>query len=149
MFLDLSLAILHHLLIFLLAAMLAAEFVLLRPGLAGRDLHRLGQVDAAYGGLALAVIVVGVLRVFFGLRGWDFYAASPAFWLKMGAFLLTGLLSIPPTLRIASWRREAANTSGVHVVPEAELRRARRFVGYGAVAFAFIPVFAAMMARGY
>ena len=44
---DLLLAIAHHLLIFALVAVLAAETVLVRPGLTGNALARLGGIDRA------------------------------------------------------------------------------------------------------
>ena len=65
---DLILAIGHHLAVFLLVAIFAAEFALLRPGLAGARVGQLARIDAAYGGVAALVIVVGVLRVIFGAR---------------------------------------------------------------------------------
>lgn len=148
MIVDLLLAILHHVLVFTLAAALAAEFVLLRPGLAGRDLKLLGHIDGAYGGIALGVVVVGVLRIFFGLRGWEFYVYNTSFWAKMVAFAAVGILSIRPTLRILSWRRAAAHASGIYIVPDSEVRAVRRYIRMEAMVFVLIPIFAAMMARG-
>ena len=84
---DLLLAIAHHLLFFALIAILAAETVLVRPGLAGDTLKRLGRLDAAYGGLAGLILIVGFCRVFFGLKGWEFYIYNWVFWAKIAAFL--------------------------------------------------------------
>jgi len=148
MFVDLILAIAHHLLIFALAAALAAEFVLVRPGLAGRDVKLVGHIDQAYGGLAGVVIVIGVLRVIFGLKGWEFYVYNWAFWAKMAAFAATGLISILPTARILSWRKAAEASPGIYVVPDNEIAAVRRYVRLGVATFLLIPVFAAMMARG-
>ena len=50
--------------------------------------------------LAMLIIVVGVGRVLFGLKGWEFYVYNWAFWAKMAAFALVGLLSIQPTIRL-------------------------------------------------
>ena len=100
---DLLLAIGHHLAVFLLVAILAAEFALLRPGLGGPRIGQLARIDAAYGGVATLVIVVGVLRVIFGASGWDYYVGNYAFWAKMAAFLAVGLLTIQPTLAIRRW----------------------------------------------
>ncbi|MEX0957241.1 MAG: DUF2214 family protein [Rhizobiaceae bacterium] len=144
---DLLLAIAHHLLVFSLAGVLFAEFILLKPGLSGRNLSILGNLDRAYGGLALAIIVVGVGRVMHGLKGWEYYVYNDAFWAKMGAFLVVGLLSIPPTIRIIKWRRDAGSSSG-HVVPDSEIASMRRYLHAELAVFALILVFAAMMARG-
>ena len=107
---DLLLAILHHFLVFSLAGLLAAELVLLRPGLSGPNLGLLGRIDGAYGGIAVAVIVVGICRVIYGLKGWEFYVSNHAFWAKMAAFVVVGLLSIRPTMRILAWRRSGAGS---------------------------------------
>lgn len=144
---DLLLAIAHHLLVFSLAGILFAEFVLLKPGLAGRNLSLLGRLDGAYGGIAMAIIIVGVCRVIFGLKGWEFYVYNHSFWAKMGAFVVVGLLSIPPTMRIVRWRKAAAAAAD-HVVPDAEIAGAKRFLHAELAVFLLIPVFAAMMARG-
>ncbi len=104
---DLLLAIAHHLLIFALVAVLAAETVLVRPGLTGNALARLGGLDRAYGILAGLIIIVGFSRVFFGLKGWEFYIDYWVFWAKLAAFAGVGLLSIRPTMRILEWSRKA------------------------------------------
>lgn len=148
MFIDLILAIAHHLLIFILAAALAAEFVLVRPGLSGRDIKLVGHIDQAYGGLAGAVIVVGVLRVIFGLKGWEFYVYNWVFWAKMAAFAATGIISLLPTARILGWKKAAAASPGIYVVPDTEIAAVRRYVRLGVAVFLLIPLFAAMMARG-
>ena len=145
---DLILAILHHLLVFLLAAVIAAEFVLIRPGLSGRDLTRVGVMDGIFGGLAMAIVVVGVCRVIFGLKGWEFYVHNHSFWAKMIAFVLVGILSIKPTMAILRWRKAARAAPEAYVVPEGEIASVRKFVHAEAMVFLLIPVFAAMMARG-
>ena len=144
---DLLLAILHHLLVFSLAGVLLAEFVLLKPGLSGRNLSLLGNLDRAYGGLAMAIILVGIGRVVYGLKGWEYYVYNHAFWAKMGAFLIVGLLSVPPTIRIIKWRRDAGS-SNAYAVPDGEIASMRRYVHGELAFFALILVFAAMMARG-
>ena len=139
---DLLLAILHHFLVFSLAGILAAELALVRPGLTGSSLGLLGRIDGAYGGVAMAIIVVGICRVLFGLRGWEYYVSNHAFWGKIVAFVIVGLLSIRPTMRIIAWRR-----SGTGVVPEAEILAVRSWIK-GEVFLALVLVFAAAMARG-
>jgi putative membrane protein len=145
---DLILAIAHHLCVFTLAGLLIAEVALLRPGIAGERIKQIGTVDAAYGAMAGLVIVVGVLRVIFGDKGAEYYIHNWAFWLKMAAFLIVGLLSVPPTLAILGWRRQFRDNPGFTPDPLL-VGRLRRFFAGEIVAFAFIPAFAAAMARGY
>ena len=145
---DLFLAIAHHLAVFSLVALYAAEFTLLRPGLSGPRLHQLARIDAAYGGMAGLVIVVGIVRVIFGAAGWEYYVANHAFWGKMAAFLVMGLLTIPPTMAIRNWLKASA-TDERYAPPAMEIARSRRFVHLQAGMLLLIPIFAAAMARGY
>jgi len=145
---DLILAIAHHLVVFLLVAIFAAEFALLRPGLAGARVGQLARIDATYGGVATLVIVIGVLRVIFGASGWEYYVANYAFWAKMAAFLVMGLLTIQPTLAIRRWDK-AGRTDAGYAIPAAEIAASRRYVHLQAGVLVLIPVFAAAMARGY
>lgn len=145
---DLLLAVGHHLAVFLLVAIFAAEFALLRPGLAGPRIGQLARIDAAYGAVAGLVIVVGVLRLFFGAASWQYYLANHMFWGKMGAFLILGLLTIPPTLAIRKWAQASRDTAS-YAVPESEIAANRRFIHLQAGVLLLIPIFAAAMARGY
>jgi putative membrane protein len=145
---DLVLAILHHLLVFSLAGIIAAEFVLIRNELSASTLSRLARIDRHYGLLALLIIVVGVARVYWGLKGWEFYVYNWVFWAKMAAFAGVGLLSIVPTVRFIAWSRQAATDPGWRV-PEAEYASVKTYLRWEAIVFLLIPVFAAAMARGY
>jgi len=146
--LDLLLAITHHLAVFSLVAIFAAEFALLRPGLSGARLGQLARIDAAYGIMAVLVLLAGIGRVIFAAKGWDYYASNHAFWGKMGAILVVGLLSVPPTLSIRRWVKSGGGAE-TYAPPPNELSASRRFVHLQALGFLFIPIFAAAMARGY
>jgi putative membrane protein len=145
---DLVLAILHHLLVFSLAGIIAAEFVLIRNELSVSTLSRLARIDRHYGMVAMLVILVGASRVFWGLKGWEFYVYNWVFWAKMAAFAGVGVLSIVPTMRFIAWNRQAVADPGWRV-PEAEYASVKTCVRWEAVVFLLIPVFAAAMARGY
>jgi putative membrane protein len=147
MYTDLILAILHHILIFALAAVIAAELVLVRPGLKTETLGMLGRIDGGYGLIAMLIILVGIGRVFFSLKGWEYYIYYWAFWAKMAAFLVVGLLSIRPTMRFIAWRK-AVTGDPAFAVSEAEIRGVRSYLHAEAAVFILIPIFAAIMARG-
>lgn len=100
---DLALAVLHHVLVFGLAVMLALELAALRAS--SPDLRRLARLDAGYGLTAVLVLAIGAARVVWGGKGWAFYEANPFFWIKIGLFAVIGLISILPTIRILKWRR--------------------------------------------
>ena len=144
---DAILAILHHLLAFGLAAIIAAEIAMVRPGLTASGLKRLGIVDAHYGAMAGLIIIVGVFRVTHGIKGPDAYVPNPVFWAKMAAFAVVALLSIVPTVTIIRWRMRG-KIEPAFCPFEEEVKRIRAFLVAELAVFALIPVFAALMARG-
>ncbi|MHA6299538.1 DUF2214 family protein [Devosia sp. CAU 1758] len=145
---DLVLASAHHLAVFTFVALFAAKFSLLRPGLSGKLVTQLAKLDAAYGGVAGLVIVVGILRVVFGATGYEYYLGNHAFWGKMAAFLVMGLLTIPPTMAFRRWAK-AGEGQADYAPPASEIATNRRFLHLQAGILLLIPIFAAAMARGY
>lgn len=144
---DLILAVVHHFLAFSILGLLAAEVTLLRPGLSGERLGLLARLDGLYGLGVMALIVVGIGRLLWGLKGWEFYLASGSFWAKMTFFAAVGIVSIQPTRKILGWRRSARAAPGF-APAVGEIAGVRRLVMAELALFAFIPAFAAMMARG-
>lgn len=145
---DFLLASVHHLIVFGIAAVLAAELALMRPAaMSPHTVRLLGRFDAVYGGLAMAILAVGFARVWFGAKGADFYLHNPVFWAKIGAFLVVGLLSIRPTLRMLAWQK-ALRLDAAFVPPAQEIGALRRQLLIEIHVFALIPIFAAAMARG-
>ena len=143
---DFILASLHHLLAFGLVAMLVTQSVLLSRSVDGTALKRLAGVDRGYGMVATLLLVVGLMRVFQGIKGEDFYLHNPWFHAKIGCFVLVGLLSILPTLRFVRWRKALRADAGF-VPPAAEVAAMARIIRFELVLVAAILVFAAMMAR--
>ncbi|MBV9063432.1 MAG: DUF2214 family protein, partial [Alphaproteobacteria bacterium] len=127
---------------------LGFELGAVRGGMTAKDISRLARADAWYGVLAAAIFAVGFSRAVFAAKGWGYYSANMFFWAKIGAFAIVGLLSILPTLAYLRWRR-AARTESTYVPPEKDVRDVRRILWLEALVFAFIPLFAAAMARGY
>jgi putative membrane protein len=145
---DLSLAIVHHLLVFLLAGVLAFEVGVIRPSMKSEDILRVSRVDNWYGILAAAVIAVGFARAIYAAKGWAFYGINGFFWAKIAAFVVVAVLSIMPTIQIIRWRR--AVTADAAFVPAAPaIAGVRRYLWTEVAFFALIPAFAAAMARGY
>jgi putative membrane protein len=143
---DALLAIAHHLLVFGLAMVLAREAILVRRQISAADAVKVARIDTTFGILAGLILVVGFGRVYFGIKGPDYYWHNPFFHGKLGAFLLVGLLSIWPTVRFIRWRA-AINRDPAFVPPTSEVEKIRRFIHLELAVFFLIPVFAALMAR--
>lgn len=146
MALDVTLASLHHLLAFALVGVLIAEWALLKGVVAIDIIGRLPRLDLLYGILAASLLVVGGLRVSFGIKGAAFYAHNPFFWLKLALYIATALLSIVPTLRFVRWRKALRATGALP--SEAEWASTRKLAVLQAHLLAGVMICAALMARG-
>lgn len=144
---DVLLAYVHHIAAFALVAILFVEMALCKPGMSPAQVRTLARYDGMYGAFAAVLLVVGTMRVFWGIKGAQFYAQNPVFHAKVGLFILIGLLSVPPTLRYFRWR--AALKADAQFTPDAnEIKGARRFIHIQAGLMVFLPLLAALMARG-
>jgi putative membrane protein len=141
--LDLLLAIVHHLLIFAVFGFLLAEFITLRTPLSRDSIARIAAADLGYGIAAALIVLIGFARAIFAAKGWAYYSHNAFFWLKLGTFAVIGVLSIKPTILFIRWRR-AADLPGA-----AEVQAMRGRLHFELALFAFLPIFAAAMARGF
>jgi putative membrane protein len=141
--LDLVLAILHHLIVFALVAIIFVEFVNVRIGIDAAAVRRVAAIDAWYGILAGLIVFVGFSRAIFAAKGWYYYSHNLFFWAKIGTFVAIGVLSIPPTLSYLKWRKAGATPTDEAVAI------VRRYLWIEVVLFAPLLSFAAAMARGY
>jgi putative membrane protein len=140
-------AFLHHLSAFTLVSALAIEFALIRGELTLASARRLLTTDIVYGIAAGALLVIGLLRVFFFEKGASYYFHSHAFLLKLSLFVLVGLLSIIPTMEFLSWR--GALTAGqVPAIDAKKLKRVTAVIHGELFAIVIILLCAAIMARG-
>jgi putative membrane protein len=141
--LDLHLAIAHHILIFCIFGVVAAELSSVRPGMTVDGVRRIARIDTWYGILAGFIVVVGFSRALFAAKGWEYYLYNAFFWSKIGTFVVIGVLSVPPTVAFIRWRRAGvAPTDG-------QVATIRRFLWAETGLFALVVGFAAAMARGY
>jgi len=145
--LDLWLAIAHHLAFLGLAAILAVEIALIRPGITAEEVIRIRRLDGIFGTLIGLILLVGILMVTVSPKGQDFYTDNPVFWVKMAAFTAVALISVLPTIRIYYWWQEARGGSFFSAPPQ-EIARVRAFLKVEAILFVTIPGFAAAVALG-
>jgi putative membrane protein len=141
------LAFLHHLAAFALAAAVAIQFVLIRSGLDAANARRLSAADAVLGLSALAVLVVGLLRVFYFEKGATYYFQSVPFIVKLSVFVIVALASIYPTVQFASWRK-ALKRGPMPAVAPGKLRAIRKVIHWELAGIVVILLCAALMARG-
>jgi putative membrane protein len=140
-------AFLHHLCAFTLVSAVAIEFMLIRGELALASAQRLQVTDLVLGIAAGALLVVGLLRVFFFEKSPDYYLHSHAFHAKLSLFIIVGLLSIIPTMEFLSWRG-TLKAGQVPTISATKLKRITMVIHSELLAIVIILLCAAIMARG-
>jgi putative membrane protein len=142
-----TVAFLHHLCFVALFVTLTVEMVLLRQTLTVENARRLLTVDGIYGAFAGALLVIGLLRVFFFEKGFAYYWSSHAFLTKFGLFIIVGILSIIPTMEFLKWRKDLKE-GRVPVVDPARIKKLRQIMHWELTGLVLILFFAAWMAKG-
>jgi putative membrane protein len=140
-------AFLHHLSAFTLVSAIAIEFALIRQELTRASARRLQVTDMVYGIAAVALLVIGLLRVFFFEKGASYYFHSHAFLTKFSVFIVVGLLSIIPTIEFLSWRG-AVRAGQVPTIGAKKLRLITAVIHGELFGIVIILLCAAIMARG-
>ena len=148
MYASALMAFLHHLAAFTLVAALAVEVALFKPPLTVVQARRLQRTDLIFGVTAVVVLVVGMLRVAFFEKGPGYYWRDAFFLIKLGAFLLAGLISIYPTLTFLSWNK-SVKAGTAPEVDEARTRSVRMCMMLELTGIVVIVACAALMARGF
>jgi putative membrane protein len=141
------LAFLHDLAAFILVASLTVEFVSLRRPPNVQAMRQTLVAASVFSVAAAAVVVVGLLRVFYFEKGPGYYWSSHASLTKLGVFILVGFLSIAPTVEFLSWRR-AFQARRLPEIKPRKLRTIRRLIGLELAGIVFILLMAAIMAHG-
>ena len=148
MTLEALLAYAHLLAILTLVVFISSEAALCRPEwMNAKVVERLVRVDRVYGIAAGVVLLTGIARTYWGMKGAGWYWTNPLLHLKLTMFVAVGLISIKPTLMYSRWRKALRATGALPV--EAEVRRARKWVMIQAHIIALIPLAAVFLARGF
>lgn len=147
MTLEALLAYAHILAFLTMVVFLASEAALCRmEWLNEAVVRRLGRLDLIYGVSAAAVLLTGLARIYFGVKGSGWYWSHPLLHFKLTLFVVIGGLSIQPTRSFIRWRR-TLDAGGGLPSPEA-VRRTRRLVMWQAHLLPLIPLAAVFLARG-
>jgi putative membrane protein len=140
-------AYLHYVAMIAIAVILVVEYVVCVPGLTGERIRQLARIDLLYVAAAVLALGSGIARVIWFGNGAAFYLHNPVFYVKIALFAAVGLVSIPPTLQYLRWLR-SVKSGAANVAQDYQVQRVRRYLLAELVLFAFIPLMAALMARG-
>lgn len=147
MLLESVLAYAHFLTIFSVVVFLTSEAALCRvEWMNAAVVRRLARLDLIYLFAAIAVLLTGLARTYWGLKGMGWYWQQPLLHIKVTLFALIGLLSLKPTFSFLRWRRQL-DADGT--LPSADdIRSVRRLVMIEAHVLVLVPLAAALLARG-
>jgi putative membrane protein len=140
-------AFLHHAAAFLLVAVVMVELVLMRGEITVATARTLLRMDSVYGASAVLLLIFGFVRVFYTEKGADYYFHSGPFLAKLTLFIIVGLLSIVPTVKILGWRK-TVQAGQAPAVDDATRRRIRMIIHTELTLLFLIMLCAALMARG-
>ena len=145
--LESILAYAHFIAILTLVVFLSSEAALCRvEWMNAAVVRRLVRLDLIYLVAAIAVLLTGVARTLWGIKGTPWYWHQPLLHAKLGLFVVMGLMSIKPTRLFMRWRK-TLEASGA-LPSDAEVRSARRWIMIEAHIMVVIPFLAALLARG-
>lgn len=140
------LAYAHIVAILSLVVFLTSETALCRPEwLNEAVVRRLIRLDRIYMFAAIAVLLTGIARTWWGVKGTGWYWHQPLLHVKVSLYVLIGLISAKPTMHFARWGRELDKGGAL---PSAdEVRGVRKWLMLEAHLLVLVPLAATMLAR--
>jgi putative membrane protein len=142
------LAYLHLVAVLTLVVFISSEAALCRvEWMNAKVVERLGKVDMIYGIAAGAVLLTGIARTWWGVKGTGWYWTNPLLHIKFALFVVIGLMSIKPTMMFARWRKDLVATGALPA--DDQVRLARKWVMAQAHLIVLIPLAAVFLARGF
>jgi putative membrane protein len=148
MYSSAAMAFLHHFAAFTVVAALAVEVAMFKPPLTAVQARRLQRTDLIFGLSAVAVLIIGALRVAYFEKTTVYYLHDVFFLTKLAAFLLAALISIYPTVTFLSWNAALRAGAAPELSP-GRTRRVRLCLMLELTAIVVILACAALMARGF
>jgi len=140
-------AYIHYLGIILCFSALLFERLKLKVNLNRNEAIAIIIADIVYGIAGLAILITGILRVNYFGQGSQFYTSNPIFWVKVGLYIIVGLLSLYPTITYVLWAIPLSKNK-LPKVSEKIVKRFKFIIITELFGFATIPLFATLMARG-
>ena len=106
------------------------------------EIQRVSVIDGVYGISAILVLVMGLLLWFYVGKPPEYYSSNWVFHLKVGLFLIVGLLSIIPTIFFIKNRK--GNPQELIELP----KHIKRLISIELLILFVLPLLATMMAHG-
>ncbi|WP_321394691.1 DUF2214 family protein [Emcibacter sp.] len=138
---DVFIRYFHFLGIIGVGATLTAEHLLLKSEMTVTEMRRIAVIDALYG-LSAGIVLLAGLALWFVVGNADYYLGNWIFHLKLGVFVLIGVLSLWPTFFFLKSRKMTGDTIQVP-------RKMIMAIRLELLLYFLLPLLAVLMARGY
>ncbi len=138
----------HFLAFFALAAALVLELALVNASLNVETARRIQRADRVIGISGTLLLVFGFLRVVYFEKGAEYYFNNDYFWVKLGLFIVAGLISLYPTIQFGRWNAELSQGIAPDL-PDAMVKRLKSVIHWELVLIGAILVCASLMAKGF
>ncbi len=141
-------AYIHYISIILCSGALLYERLSLKVDLNRSEAISMILADVIYGIAGIALLVSGILRVKYFGQGPDFYTQNPIFWVKVVLYVVVGLLSLYPTITYILWAIPISKNE-LPALNQSLVSRLKLMINIELIGFSVIPLFAALMTRGF
>ena len=132
----------HIIFIFGVVSTVVAEHLLLKEQMTRQEVRRVAILDGIYGACAIALLAMGLLMWFVLGKPAEYYNVNWIFHLKVGLFVVVGLLSIVPTRYLLKNRK--GDQQEVIAVPKS----IKMIIRLELLLLFIIPLLATLMAQG-
>lgn len=109
--------------------------------------HRLARLDRILWIATAAVLLSGLARMVWGVKGLGWYASHPLLHLKLTLFVVAALLMLGCSRKIVRWRQTMAQQGALP--SPTDIRNARKLIMLETHLVALIPLVAVFLARGW
>ena len=147
MWISATVAYIHYLSFMVAFGALVTESLTLKKQLTLEESWKLVIADSLYGLSATAVLVTGVLRVMYFGKGTEYYLSHHIFFVKVGLFIVVGLLSLYPTFSFLTWIKTLRDRQPP-TLEDSKVSVLKWLIRGELVGLALIPFSAALLARG-
>ena len=138
---------LHYIAMLMMAGGAVAELYVLRLPVSRDSVRLLPRVDLFYGIAAVAVLVTGLLRMYHGGKGPDYYWSNGLMHGVITAFVIAFAVSLVPTVRFRRWSRALTQHD---VLPDAAaIRKTAPWVHIQLTLISLIALLITLVAKGY
>lgn len=142
MYLEILVKYIHFICIFAIVSSVVAEHLLLKEQMTRAEIRRLSMIDGVYGLSAVLLLAAG-FTLWFGVgKPAAYYSQNWVFHLKIGLFVIVGLLSIYPTVFFSKNRKGAPDE--MVAIP----KRVKLFIRLELLLLFILPFLASTMAKG-